>query len=283
MGGGDAVDVDDGVEGLAGVELDLQLSNDGRVTVALARWLVVAGDELDPGRHWERTARDWIAWTRTPDHDAFWSYRAAFRAFVPPPGEATLEVGCGEGRIARELTDLGHRVTAVDLSPTLLAAARDAGSGRHHVRGDAEHLPIATGSFDRVVAYNVLMDVADMPAAVGEISRVLRPGGLVTISVVHPLADRGRFASREPDAPFVLEASWFDRREIDVIDERDGLRMHFAGWVHPLPHYVAALREAGLAVVDLAEPVPDDPSDPRLSGRWDRVPMFCWLTAIALP
>jgi SAM-dependent methyltransferase len=72
---------------------------------------------FDPGEHWERVAPDWIAWTRTPGHDAFWSYREGFRAFVPPPGEATLEVGCGEGRISRELADLGHRVTALDLSP----------------------------------------------------------------------------------------------------------------------------------------------------------------------
>lgn len=243
---------------------------------------------IDPATHWEHAAPDWIAWTRTPGHDAFWSYREGFRAFVPPPGEATLEIGCGEGRISRELTDLGHRVTALELSPTLLAAARETGSATPcrraplFVRGDAEHLPFADAAFDRVVAYNVLMDVADMPAAVTEIGRVLRPGGLATFSVVHPLADRGGFASRDPDADFVLRTSWFGSREIDVVDERDGLRMHFAGWVHPLPDYVAALRAAGLAVVDLAEPAPDPGAPERLRERWDRVPMFLWFTAVAL-
>jgi hypothetical protein len=51
---------------------------------------------------WEQESGNWLAWARTPDHDAYWRYRDAFFALVPPPGRATLEVGCGEGRVARD-------------------------------------------------------------------------------------------------------------------------------------------------------------------------------------
>ncbi|HEV7449829.1 MAG TPA: class I SAM-dependent methyltransferase [Pseudonocardiaceae bacterium] len=73
-----------------------------------------------------------------------------------------MEIGRGEGRIARELTDLGHAVTASDISPSLLAAAEDAGSADRYVLADATSLPFDAHSFDRVVAYNVLMDVPDI-------------------------------------------------------------------------------------------------------------------------
>ena len=78
---------------------------------------------------WEDRAAQWLAWARTPDFDAYWSYRDAFFALVPAPaGGRTLEVGCGEGRVARDLTARGHRVTALDPSPALLRAAASARS-----------------------------------------------------------------------------------------------------------------------------------------------------------
>lgn len=229
-------------------------------------------------RHWERYADEWITWVRTPDHDSFWFYRDQFRVFVPPPGRATVEIGCGEGRIARELTDLGHTVTAVDRSPTLLEAARRAGSAAGYVLADATRLPFGDAGVDQVIAYNMLMDVDDMPAVVAEGGRILRPGGVLTLSIVHPFTERGRFTSREPDTPFVMEGSYFGRRAFEAIESRDGLSMHFAGWSHPLEDYVAAVRDAGLTIVDLREPRPD-PADERRAIRWRRMPLFLWMSA----
>jgi hypothetical protein len=85
---------------------------------------------------WEREAENWIAWTRTPGHDAYHLYRDAFFELLPAPGAATLEVGCGEGRVARDLTVLGHRVAAVDAAPSLIRAAQLAHPEGTYLAGD---------------------------------------------------------------------------------------------------------------------------------------------------
>jgi len=85
-------------------------------------------------------------------------------------------------------------VTGLDASPTLLRAAAERDPGGTYVAGSAEALPFADQSFGLVVAYNVLMDVADMPAAVAEAARVLAPGGHLCACVTHPLADAGDWA-----------------------------------------------------------------------------------------
>jgi SAM-dependent methyltransferase len=228
---------------------------------------------------WEDEARNWLAWARTPGHDAYWDYSPRFSELVPQPGRATLEVGCGEGRVARDLAGRGHRVTAVDSSPTLLEAAREAQPDAEFHLADAADLPFADETFDLVVAYNSLMDIEDMPGAVQEAARVLTPDGRFCACVTHPLADAGRFSAHEADAPFVVSGSYFGRRRFDEAFERRGLRMTFKGWCYPLEEYARAFEDAGLAIEALREPRQRDEvvaSDPP-EARWQRLPMFLFL------
>jgi SAM-dependent methyltransferase len=230
---------------------------------------------------WEAEAARWIAWARHP-LDAYWFFREAFFELVPPPGAATLEVGCGEGRVARDLRARGHRVAAIDASATLVAAASEADPEGDYRMADAAALPFPDASFDLVVAYNSLMDVADMPAAVREAGRVLVSGGRLCACITHPLADAGRFTSTEPDAPFVVEGSYFGRRRFEETFERRGLTMTFRGWCYPLEDYVRALGAAGLLLETLREPrapraeVEANPS----AARWQRVPNFLLFRAV---
>ena len=232
--------------------------------------------------HWARIAPQWIAWARSPNHDAFWAYRPALIDFIGQGKGEALDVGCGEGRVSRALRECGYHVTATDPVEPFVTAARQADSADHYSLAAAAQLPFRDNSFDRVVAYNVLMDVENVPAAVKEVKRVLRPSGTLLISIVHPFSDRGRFANQDPDAPFVLETSYFGRQRFDGIEERDGLRMHFAGWSQPLQHYMAALEDAGLAVTSLREPVPDPNPAWLHMRRWERIPLFLWLKACPL-
>jgi SAM-dependent methyltransferase len=231
-------------------------------------------------RSWETNAEDWVRWTRTPGHDDYWIMSPPFfDEIVPPPGARTLEIGCGEGRVARDLVARGHRVVGVDASPTLLRYARDADPASAYVLSDAAALPFDDGSFDVVVAYNSLMDIDDMPRAVAEAGRVLTPDGTFSICITHPVADSGRFEGREPDAPFVIRGSYHGTRRFDEAFERNGLRMRFVGWVHPIETYFRALEDARFVVDRLREPVsPPSKTDPA-EERWRRLSNFLHLRA----
>ena len=213
----------------------------------------------------EDRAAGWLAWARTPGHDAYWTYRDAFFALVPAPGSATLEVGCGEGRVARDLVARGHRVTGLDASPTLLSAAAQADPASRYLVGRAEALPFEDGAFDLVVAYNSLMDVADMPAAVAEAARVLAPGGRLCACITHPLPDAG---SWRDDEVFSVTEPYLDERWLSATLEHNGLEFTFEGPCFPLEAYAGALEAARLVIEAIREPA--DPA----GGRWARVPMF---------
>lgn len=230
--------------------------------------------------HWERVAEQWIAWARSPDHDAFWAYRENFKRFVGTGSGQALEVGCGEGRISRELKALGYHVTATDAVDAMVAAAAEADSAHEYHVTSADALPFDDGRFDLVMAYNMLMDVENVPAAVSEIRRVMKKDGTLFISLVHPFRDRGRFAGPQPDAAFVVEGSYYGRERFEAEESHGGLAMQFAGWSQPLEDYAAALEQAGLAIVALREPVPDEAVD-RLE-RCRRIPLFLWLKVRAL-
>jgi ubiquinone/menaquinone biosynthesis C-methylase UbiE len=119
------------------------------------------------GGEWEPEAENWVRWARTPRHDAYWFYRDVFfDQLLPPPGQGTIEIGCGEGRVASELTARGHRVVGIDSSLTLLHHARTGSADTFYALGDGAALPFADGCFDLAVAYNSLQVVADMPGTV---------------------------------------------------------------------------------------------------------------------
>ena len=168
-------------------------------------------------------------------------------------------------------------MTAADPVARFIDAAKEMDSADRYEVAPAAVLPFADQSFDLAVAYNMLMDVEDMPAAVKEIRRVLKPSGTLIVSIVHPFADRGHFAGPEPDAPYLVPGSYFGRERFEGVEEKNGLSMHFAGWSQPLEAYVAALTEAGFAVTRLKEPTPEAPS------RWCRIPLFLWLKARPFP
>lgn len=232
---------------------------------------------------WESEAQSWIAWARTPGHDAYWDYSPGFfREMVPEPGRRTLEIGCGEGRVTRDLARRGHKVCAVDAAPTLVQAALEMDPEGRYLQADGAHLPFADESFDLVVAYNSLMDVDDMRATVRETARVLQAGGRFCICVTHPVNDAGAFATREAQAPFVIEGDYLGSRVYDATFEREALVMRFRGFAYSMEEYARALENAGLVIELLREPAQSEEAvaiDPA-EGRWQRLPMFLFMRAV---
>jgi SAM-dependent methyltransferase len=237
-------------------------------------------DERNTSLHdaWEEQASNWVAWARAPGHDSYWRFhRDRFLALLPPPPASVLDVGCGEGRVPRDLRARGYEVIGIDASPTLIEHAREADPGGDYRIADAAQLPFADASVLLVTAMLSLHDMDDMAGAVGEAARVLARGGRLCAAVVHPINSAGHFESSAPDAAFVIRDSYFaERRYADEV-ERDGLRMTFTSRHRPLEAYVAALESAGLLVERLVE-VPDPTAPP--GDRWRRLPLFLHLRAV---
>ncbi|MGH8996674.1 MAG: class I SAM-dependent methyltransferase [Acidimicrobiales bacterium] len=145
---------------------------------------------------WDRHAEEWIAWARTPGHDSYWQFhRDAFLPLVPSPRRLTLDAGCGEGRVGRDLATLGHRILGLDGSPTMARAASDhPESGGPCAIADAAQLPVGDATADLVVSFMALQDVDAMDDAVAEMARVLEPGGRLILAITHPASTTGRFA-----------------------------------------------------------------------------------------
>lgn len=231
---------------------------------------------------WERNAELWIAWARTPMHDSFWRFhRDQFLTLLPEPGALTVDIGAGEGRLSRELARRGHTVVAVDASPTLAVAAREADPTTGIVVADAAALSLRDGVADLAIAFMSLQDVDDLHGAVHEAARVLRPGGHLCVAIVHPLNSAGQFVDDDPDGNFVIDGSYLAPRLYSDELEREGLTMEFVGTHRPLQEYIAACRDAGLLIEELREPaMPDEAIRRPRQRRWQRVPLFLHLRAI---
>jgi demethylmenaquinone methyltransferase/2-methoxy-6-polyprenyl-1,4-benzoquinol methylase len=97
-----------------------------------------------------------------------------------PPGGHVLDVATGTGLVAAELLRRGSTVTGVDRSPEMLAVARRRfGTSVELVQASAEDLPFDDASFDHLTVTYLLRYVSDPGATLGELGRVVRPGGVI--------------------------------------------------------------------------------------------------------
>lgn len=236
---------------------------------------------MDLRESWEAHAGQWIQWARTPGHDTYWRFhRDQFLDLLPPPGRRTVDIGCGEGRLTRELNQRGHQVIGIESSPSLVAAARASAPSMDIRLADAAALPLDNASADLAVAFMSLHDIDAMPAAIREIARILEPAGKLCLAIVHPVNSAGHFQQPSADAPFIIKGDYLRPfRYADTI-ERDGLTMTFHSEHRPLEAYFRALEEGGLSVEALREPgVPEHANISEADRRWQRVPLFLHLRA----
>ncbi|HUF33937.1 MAG TPA: class I SAM-dependent methyltransferase [Acidimicrobiales bacterium] len=230
-----------------------------------------------PGE-WDDETENWLRWARTPGFDAYWYYRDAFfDSLLPTPRGRTLEIGCGEGRVARDLGEREHQVTALDSAGALVQHARDADTQGLYLVGEGARLPVRDRSFDLVVAYNALQVVDDMAQTVVESARVLRPGGHLCFCVAHPVTDMGQWIHAHETSSLALRVPYFESTRVEDTVEKDGLRMTFRGWTYTLEDYAVALEDAGFAIEAIREPKPV--GDDRYQ-QWGDLPLFMNVRAV---
>jgi ubiquinone/menaquinone biosynthesis C-methylase UbiE len=172
------------------------------------------------------------AWDRL--RESFYSERVRERALAVAgvlEGHEAADVGAGTGFITQGLLELGVRVIAVDQSPAMLDALRRKSPWPDRVDyriGEAEKLPITDGSVDYCFANMVLHHVEAPPVAIGEMARILKPGGKVVVTDldVHDFAclsaehhDRWMGFRREDVRTWLRRAGLADVR-VDGLGER---------------------------------------------------------------
>jgi 2-polyprenyl-3-methyl-5-hydroxy-6-metoxy-1,4-benzoquinol methylase len=222
---------------------------------------------------WDLAAEGWAERVRTgTDHNREHVLDpATFAMLGDVAGKRVLDAGCGEGRFTRMLAERGARVTGVDCSPKMIQLAIDEERKRpreisYHVANLADLGVLAAESFDVVVAYMCLMDVADHEAAIAEMARVLKPGGQFVFSLVHPCfctpgENRGwerRVPNgfRDADKLYWKVDNYFERTHWSwkIWPTAAAATPHFH---RPLTDYAAALRKSGFLIRGLVEPTPD--------------------------
>jgi ubiquinone/menaquinone biosynthesis C-methylase UbiE len=123
-------------------------------------------------------------WERVADnYDSTWA--TSTRQFIRPLLEAAgvsckmsiLDVGCGPGYVSAAATERGVNAIGLDFSEEMIGIAKEKSPQIEFRQGDAQNLPFANGTFDRVVANFALLHLADPERAMSEAARVLKAGG----------------------------------------------------------------------------------------------------------
>ncbi|MGR9077111.1 class I SAM-dependent methyltransferase [Rhizobium leguminosarum] len=177
----------------------------------------------DVAAHWESNAETWTIYSRA----GYDKYRdalntPAFLEMLPPvTGLAGLDLGCGEGSNTRAVARLGARMTGLDIAPTFIRYARESEAeaplGIDYVLGDGQSIDFPEASLDFVTAFMSMMDMADQREVLKGIHRVLKPGGFLQFSILHPcfVPPTRRNIRNQAGEPVAVEIA-------DYFDESDG-------------------------------------------------------------
>ncbi|MEY9850870.1 SAM-dependent methyltransferase [Leifsonia sp. EB41] len=167
-------------------------------------------------------------------------------------GRRILDVGCGSGPVLADLRERGAIVTGVDASAGMLeqARARLGTEADLRVADLSEPLPFDDGTFDDVVASQVLHYLKDWGPALAELHRILTPGGRLIVSEEHPTA---LFLSNR--------LSGGDREYFGVHERTEewtlgGRTAELTFWDRPLHAMTDAFAAAGFRITAISEPAP---------------------------
>ena len=142
---------------------------------------------------WNKGSHEWVERIRSGMGGRVHAHDASLYALLPPPRGLTIDAGCGEGRVSRELASRGYDVVGFDASETLVGKAREEHpEGRYEV-ASIDALPVEDGAAELVVCVNVIPHVHDLNSAAQELTRVLARGGSLLIGTIHPVAQAGTY------------------------------------------------------------------------------------------
>lgn len=216
------------------------------------------------------TVDGYRAWSATYDEEpnaAFDSDEPVLKIIEMLPTGVALDAACGTGRGTAALAARGHRILGVDSSPEMLEHARNRVPDGEFRLGDVHRLPVADDEVDLVVCTLALTHIPALDPVLAEFARVLRPGGGLVISDVHP--ERIALGS------------------IPAVRGPGGQPGRLPAHRHLVGDYLRAALPAGFQLRSCEEPIPPSADQPRPdpptatdAGPWDLWP---WALAALVP
>ena len=225
---------------------------------------------------YEALAEAYAAMIDTKPHNAYYERPATLSLLPDVEGKTVLDAGCGPGVYAEWLLEHGADVVALDVSPKMVALAKQRlGGGIEVWQADlSKPLPfLASASFDVVLCPLVLEYIKDWSRPLAAFNRVLRTGGYLIVSVTHPLFDYTYFKSNNYFETERVSAEWSGFKPVRV--RMPSFRRSLAATLNPF-------MEAGFQLETMLEPKPTQAfkdADPRHHEELSRQPCFLCMRA----
>ncbi|NNF34100.1 MAG: class I SAM-dependent methyltransferase [Saprospiraceae bacterium] len=208
-------------------------------------------------------------------HNAFYDLPNTMSLLPEVKGKKILDAGCGPGRYAEILMGNGADVIGVDLSPNMIKEAkkRNKEKGQFYVHDLCKPFKmIENGSIDIVLSALVLHSIPDWTDTIREFQRVLKPGGIVIVSMEHPFFDYKYFKSEK----------YFDVEHVTCTWKGFGLPVEMHSYRRPLGSCISPFTENGFYIDKLIEPKPIpefEHHDPKHWKQLNEFPSFMCLRA----
>lgn len=209
-------------------------------------------------------------------HNAYYDRPNTLALLPDVVGKSILDAACGPGKYAEILLENGASVTGFDISPNMvqLAQERNRGNGHFFVHDLSEPLVMLENeSFDVVLCALALHYVEDWKLTAREFYRVLKPKGLLVISIEHPFFEFNFFKAK----------NYFTKEHVKCTWKGFGKPVEVNSYRRPLEDCLTPFTENGFYIDKLVEPRPVEEfeqHDPRHFRELNAFPSFMCLRAV---
>lgn len=229
---------------------------------------------------WNKQGRDWCELAQNNDFRMHYLMPFTFKILGEMSNKKILALGCGEGGYARELSKKNAEVVCVDCNAFFIEYASKKArennlSIQHLLRNSNDLYGIKDSDFDVVLCSMMLMDCEDLDGTLKEAYRVLKTGGILIASILHPCftGKNVRSKKRGTQRTVIIENYYEPKEWEDILGK--GFKFPVIYRHRTLQDYVKAFIKANFVIKDLHEPQPN--SQQVKIGRlvWlSRIPMF---------